>query len=564
MHTIKRHSCPSLNHVPREKAKRNRSYCQTKKKAMSLRKATGMIDQIHGRLKGTNADEVLKMQKQGANLDRTVLGVYESHGNSRKRDAEHNAVMKERDCARTKLRHEDNTTTLTSNEEAEIKKAVISIISNSSKPASIMAQSIFVWSTRPMRTRIYTHHLPDFCRARLIPLSLSEWLLSKTEEYIATTDAKVQASLSDEHARREAEQFLSWLDATSKAALTSALASAPASAHAAPASAGPPSNLAATAAQPETVDITTAADSTEEAGRVGAGVSFGVSSDDGKAVSRCCGDGYGGGGSGGAALATLGGSGASLDDQLRTSDTLHINANSLSPVPMAENSCSKWTLETGSANVAASINSSEQMQQQAQTCWKLLRLLNEKNLNQRLGKVTPEKPAAVGADSSAANDNALRSGPRVRPLSVCACACACGGRPQTATWQSTCSWGARSPSAAGNRSQILFSSSPYMLARMREIALRASNALALQCVSWWLGFGTMRGARSDSMVAAGFATCKQSGARLLHPSDRLPPRRPPPPPPSPPPCRPLNPRRRRTARRFSAGAPLAGDGRKGR
>jgi hypothetical protein len=59
-----------------------------------------------------------------------------------------------------------------------------------------------------------------------------------------------------------------------------------------------------------------------------------------------------------------------------------------------------------------------------------------------------------------------------------------------------------------------------MLARMREIALRASNALALQCVSWWLGFGTMRGARSDSMVAAGFATCKQSGARLLHPSDR--------------------------------------------
>ena len=94
-----------------------------------------MLNQIHGRIKGTNANEVLKEQNQGDNRDRTVLGLDESHGNSRKRDAEHNAVMQERDSARTKLRHEDNTTTLTSNEEAEIKRAVISIVSNSSKPA---------------------------------------------------------------------------------------------------------------------------------------------------------------------------------------------------------------------------------------------------------------------------------------------------------------------------------------------------------------------------------------------------------------------------------------------
>ena len=302
-----------------------------------------MYNQINGKFKGTDANEVLKMQKQGEKQDRTLLGTYEYHGHSRKRDAEHNVAMREGECARTKLSHEDNTTSLTSNEESEIKKAVISTVSSSSKPASIIAKSIFSWSTRPMRIRIYTHHLPDFCRASLNPVSLSEWLLSKTEEYIAATGANVQAYPSGDDARSEADKFLSWLDATSKAAHISALTSAP-----------------ATATHPEAVDIT-------------------------KPASDAC------------------------QDCLKRG---------------------QQALKLDSANAAASMYSSEEMGNEAQ----------------QFKKVKQVMP--VGAGSSAANKNALLSGPRVRPLFVCACACACGGRPQTAgVAKHVHARGARSPSA---------------------------------------------------------------------------------------------------------------------
>ena len=205
-------------------SKQNSKFQKTKYNCMSLRNAIGMYSTVKQAIQPQHAGCSQHHDTKRQKLDDGCRGGKTCDEN----DTKSSIQTKE-----SRIIFDDFQISLTANQEKEFKSTVIGSFRTFCESASILstANTILGWSTRSMRSDIYVAHLRARGDDRLEPVPFSKWFLSKIEEYNldypameTDTSANVQAHLASRDSKHVAQNFLTWLERTSKSAHGSVLA----------------------------------------------------------------------------------------------------------------------------------------------------------------------------------------------------------------------------------------------------------------------------------------------------------------------------------------------------